>query len=284
MSAVMTERDAFYAELTSRNGALIGPAAQACLRSTRFVIAGCGSTGGSVVRPLVRSGATRFLLFEPGTFELTNLNRQDASVADVGRNKAEVARGGILAVNPGAEVEIVTTGYAASEDGRLEAGDLVLDAIDVTTDAGIAAKLALHAAACRKHLIVVTAYDIAFTQFLELFDYRQLRRPLAGRVRGTASDDVLRALIPASVIPPEIVPELRRRRQDPERPFPQLCATSTLLGALFIPYVLCLLTGRPVRRRLHIDLLSVVQPHTTTVRRRAAGVGPLLSLWRESRG
>ena len=37
----------FYAELISRNRGLISDLEQARLRSTRFVIAGCGSTGDS---------------------------------------------------------------------------------------------------------------------------------------------------------------------------------------------------------------------------------------------
>ena len=80
----------FYDELVSRNRGLIDPEIQRRLREARFVIAGCGSTGGACVGPLVRSGATRFVLVDPGTYELANLNRQDATIDDVGRNKADV--------------------------------------------------------------------------------------------------------------------------------------------------------------------------------------------------
>jgi len=49
-----SEQDAFYAELISRNRGLIDAAEQAALRRTRFVVAGCGSTGGACIMPLVR--------------------------------------------------------------------------------------------------------------------------------------------------------------------------------------------------------------------------------------
>jgi tRNA A37 threonylcarbamoyladenosine dehydratase len=90
----------FYAELTSRNRGLISGLEQTQLRATRFVIAGCGSTGGACVMPLLRSGAERFVLFDPGEYDVSNLNRQDATLADVGRNKAEAAKARILGVNP----------------------------------------------------------------------------------------------------------------------------------------------------------------------------------------
>jgi len=51
---------------------------------------GCGSIGGATVVPLVRLGAERFVLCEPGDYELNNLNRQAADMGDIGRNTAEV--------------------------------------------------------------------------------------------------------------------------------------------------------------------------------------------------
>src|SRR5207244_2006906 len=77
---------------------------------------------------------------------------------------------------------------ADSIGGLLHAGDLVFDAIDVTTPQGISAKLALHEAGVGKRLSVITAYDIASTQFIEIFDYSKQRAPLRGRVRDPQAD------------------------------------------------------------------------------------------------
>ena len=280
------DRDAFYSELTSRNHGLIAPEVQAALRQKRFVVAGCGSTGGAVLMPLVRTGAERFVLLDPGEYELNNLNRQDASLADIGRNKARACADRLLAVNPNCSLEIHEEGVdAATIEGILREGDLVLDAIDVTTQDGISAKLALHAAAVQRRLIVMTAYDIAATQFIEIFDYRTIRTPLAGRIKNPAAgpEAVLRSLIPPLALPREIFAVLLERRRDTNRGFPQLAMTSTFLGALAVEIVLRLLAGKPVKRRIRVDLGDLVRPAF----RRAAGTMrtklELVDLWMKMR-
>jgi hypothetical protein len=276
----------FYSELTSRNRGLISDMVQARLRATRFVIAGCGSTGGACVMPLVRSGAERFVLLDPGEYDVSNLNRQDATLAEVGRNKAEASRGRILSVNPFAMVDVHARGVEPQTIGSvLNPDDFVIDAVDVTTSAGIEAKLALHRSACDRRLMVLTAYDIGPTQWLELFDYRRERRPLAGKVtRIDPPDAILRALIPPLAVPREIFAELLKRREDPERAFPQLAMTSNLLGALIVPYVLRLLTGQPVRRRMRVDLYDLMRPTAQRVGARVRQIGGLTALWWRLRG
>jgi hypothetical protein len=270
--------EAFYAELTSRNRGLIAPELQTALRQTRFVIAGCGSTGGAVVMPLVRTGAERLVLFDPGEYELNNLNRQDATLADIGRNKARVCADRLLAVNPHCSIEVHEEGVDATAiSSLLRENDLVLDAIDVTTQEGISAKLALHDAALARRLTAITAYDIAATQFIEIFDYRKIHEPLAGRVKrpDAGPQAVLRSLIPPSALPREIFAVLLERRREPDRGFPQLAMTSTFLGALAVEIVLRLLMGKPVKRRIRVDLGDLARP---TVRRAADEVRTKLEL------
>ena len=276
----------FYAELTSRNRGLISDLEQTRLRAARFVIAGCGSTGGACVMPLVRSGAERFVLLDPGQYDVSNLNRQDATLADVGRNKADAARARIMAVNPFVAVEVHERGVEPQTIGPiLEPDDFVIDAVDVTTRAGVEAKLALHHAACDQRLLVLTAYDIGPTQWLELFDYRGERRPLGGRVTNVdRPDQVLRALVPPLVVPREIFAELLARKADPDRAFPQLAMTSNLLSALIVPYALRLLTGRRVRRRMRVDLYDLVRPAPQRAGERLRRVGGLAALWWRLRG
>ncbi len=263
------DRDAFYSELTSRNHGLIAPELQSSLRSTRFVIAGCGSTGGAVLMPLVRTGAECLVLLDPGEYELTNLNRHR-----------------LLAVNPNCSIEIHEDGVrTATISTILREHDFVIDAIDVTSQEGISAKLALHDAALSKRLTVMTAYDIAATQFIEIFDYQQVRTPLAGRVKNPSAgpEAVLRSLIPPLALPREIFAVLLERRRDPDRGFPQLAMTSTFLGALAVEIVLRLLAGKPVKRRIRVDLGDLVRPAF----RRAAGQArtklELVDLWMKMR-
>ena len=220
--------------------------------------------------PLLRTGAESLVLLDPGEYELNNLNRQDACLGDIGRNKARACADRLLAVNPYASIEVHEEGvHAGAIAGILRDKDLVVDAIDVTTQDGIDAKLALHDAAVAKRLIVMTAYDIAATQLIEIFDYRRLREPLAGRVKNPAAgpEAVLRSLIPPLALPREIFSVLLERRRDSNLGFPQLAMTSTFLGALAVQIVLRLLAGKPVKRRIRVDLGDLVRPAF----RRAAG-------------
>ena len=58
--------EAFYADLTTRNRGFVSDAAQDRLGQLTVLVAGCGSTGGAAVEPLVRLGVQHFLLAEPG--------------------------------------------------------------------------------------------------------------------------------------------------------------------------------------------------------------------------
>ena len=262
MSQVAADPANFYASFIERNEGLLTTDEQRALRTRRFVIAGCGSTGGACVMPLIRSGAEHLVLLDPGEYELNNLNRQDATVAELGQNKAIVQARHVLAVNPFAEVEVHAEGVLpATIGGLLRPGDIVIDAVDVTSQSGLEAKLALHSAACALRLQVLTAYDIATTQFLELFDYRHERQPLRGLVPLDATpDEMLRALIPLRALPRRVFGVLQRRVSEPDRSMPQLMMTSSLLGALVVPYLLRVALDRRVRRRLWLDVEQPLRP------------------------
>ncbi|HEY1293868.1 MAG TPA: ThiF family adenylyltransferase [Chloroflexota bacterium] len=276
-----TDSAAFYATFIERNEGLLTAEEQRVLRSRRFVIAGCGSTGGACVMPLVRSGAEHLVLLDPGEYDLNNLNRQDASLAEVGQNKAVVQANHVFAVNPFAEVEVHADGVLpATIGGLLRPGDIVIDAVDVTTRSGVEAKLALHSAACTLRLQVLTAYDIGTTQYLELFDYRHERRPLRGLAPPHPTpDQLLRALIPVRALPRRIFGVLRQRASEPDRSLPQLMMTSTLLGALVVPYLLRVALGRPVRRRLWLDVEQPLRPASQQVLELIGCLIGIVRLW-----
>ncbi len=231
--------------------------------------------------PLVRSGAEQLVLLDPGYYELDNLNRQEATLEDVGVNKAVATSDRIAAVNPFAAVEVFEEGVAAETiESRLLPGDFVIDAVDVTTDDGVKAKVALHEAACALHLKVLTAYDIAATQFIELFDYETIDAPLRGRVSEPyTSASVLRALVPPTALPREIFAELRARKNDPGRGFPQLAMTSTLFGAVSVAYLLRAINDEPVKRRIRIDLFDETRPRTARLLARLRRDVGLAGLW-----
>jgi hypothetical protein len=220
----------------------------------------------------VRLGAERLVLAEPDAYELHNLNRQHARLADLGRNKAVVLAEWAAQVNPHARVEVDTAGItAANAAGHVGAAAVVFDAVDVTTAPALACKYLLHQQARLAGVPVICGYDIAGLQLVLAYDYRRPgTRALGGRVCERDLSDPLRFLarvVPLRALPAEIFPELRRQQSGQAASFPQLAYSALLFGALAPRLAIDMLAGRPVRRRIIIDAHDL--PRTTSARLRA---------------
>lgn len=267
MTATHLEAPAeFYAGLTERNRGLIAAADQEALRTATVLVAGCGSTGGAVVEPLVRLGVQHFVLAEPGEFELNNLNRQHAGRADVGRNKAAVAAGRVLAVNPYARVVVEEAGVRPDTvDALLADAAIVIDGVDVTTAAGWRAKYELHAEAARRGVPVVCGYDMSGVQLLRFYDYRTGdRTPLAGEIDEAALAtgsvwELLLRVVRRELVPEDLLLDVRAHREDPDYSVPQLVYASLLFGVLASRYVVDVLAGRPVAGEVVLDVHAIVR-------------------------
>lgn len=98
--AVMSEHD--------RQIRAFGAAGQQRLNLLTVGIIGLGGTGSIVAQQLAHLGVRRFMLIDPDTVEVTNLNRlANASSSDVGQPKTDVAKRYIQSVSPEAEVQTV---------------------------------------------------------------------------------------------------------------------------------------------------------------------------------
>lgn len=98
--AVMSEHD--------RQVRAFGAAGQQRLNQLTVGIIGLGGTGSIVAQQLAHLGVRRFMLVDPDTVEITNLNRlANASPSDAGQPKANVAKRYIQSVSPDAEVQSV---------------------------------------------------------------------------------------------------------------------------------------------------------------------------------
>ncbi|GAA2117217.1 hypothetical protein GCM10009759_63430 [Kitasatospora saccharophila] len=260
--------DDYYAELTVRNRGLIPESAQLALGKARVLIAGCGSTGGAAVEPLVRLGVQDFVLAEPGEYELNNLNRQHARLDDLGRNKADRAAGTIREVNPHARARVYGTGVQDDNVRELLDGvDVVIDGVDVTTLAGWRAKFLLHREAARRGVPVVSGYDMSGTQFVRYYDYRVDPAPLAGRVTEEHLGaervwDLLLRIIPRELVPEDLVQDIRANGADTEYSIPQLVYTSHLFGVLAARYTVAVLAGWPVAAEVTVDVHGLVATGT----------------------
>jgi len=263
----MSATAAFYDELTVRNRGFVPPATQAALRRARVLVAGCGSTGGAVVEPLVRLGVQSFVLADNGAYELNNLNRQNAFLCEVGDDKAAVCGRRVLAINPDAHVQVELRGIEVGDVDRLLAGvDVVIDGVDVTELTGLRAKLALHESAARLGVPVLSGYDMAGTQYVRHYDYdRRPQRPLDGRITeadlaGTDVWTLLARLVPVRRVPVEMLDSARAAQDSPDEPVSQLVYASLLFGALASRMTVELVSGRPVRRHTVVDAHRAVRP------------------------
>lgn len=257
---------AFYPELTSRNAGVIEAHDQVRLGSATVLVAGCGSIGGAAVEPLARIGVRHFLLADPGEYELNNLNRQNATTADIGQNKAQVAAERIRAINPSATVRVFPDGVNEATVRELAGRcDIVVDGVDVTTMSGLRAKYLLHQHAAMQRLPLFTGWDMAGTQYLRVYDYRTLRRVFDGQLTAADLDrldmwQILQRLVPARFVPLEMITVARDNIDNPSFAFPQLVYAADLFGAMAARVVAELLAGRPVRNHICIDLHQESRP------------------------
>lgn len=123
-------------EQLSRTELLIGKNAIECLRKSKVAVFGVGGVGGYVVEALVRSGVGSFELIDNDTVSLSNLNRQIIATRDtVGRDKVDVMKERIHAINPEAIVETHKCFYLpeTAEEFDFTRYSYVVDAVDTVT-------------------------------------------------------------------------------------------------------------------------------------------------------
>jgi tRNA threonylcarbamoyladenosine dehydratase len=269
---------AHYREMTRRNQPSLSPAEQSALHAVRVLVAGCGSIGGAPVVPLVRLGVERFVLCEPGDYELNNLNRQAADLGDIGRNKAAVQAGRARAINPEVEALVEPDGVTPDNvDWLVGTTDVIIDGVDVTEPSGIAAKRALHDEAWRQRRLVISGLDLGGTQVVYAFDYRDGRtRPLNGRLDrapdGLEAVEFLTRLVSPLDVPREMLAYSEAIIRGQAGSPPQLAPTADQFGVLAAWMVLDFAAGRPLRRRVKVAIPDLVMTRRRRVTNEAARV------------
>ena len=265
-----------YREMTRRNQPSLSREEQGALRAVRVLVAGCGSIGGAPVVPLVRLGVERFVLCEPGDYELNNLNRQAADISDIGRNKAAVQADRARAINPEVEALVDPDGVTSDNvDWLVGTTDVIIDGVDVTEPAGIAAKRALHEEAWRQRRLVISGLDLGGTQVVYGFDYRDGRsRPLNGRLEGAPDNldalQFLTRLVSPLDVPRELLAYSEAMIRGQAGSPPQLAPTADQFGVLAAWMVLDFAAGRPIRRRVKVAIPDLVMPRHRRVGNEAA--------------
>lgn len=121
-----------YERAFSRNIGWLTRNEQEKLRGARVAIAGLGGVGGAHLLTLARLGLGKFNIADFDHFEVHNFNRQvGATLATLGRPKAEVLAEQARQINPEAQIHSFGDGVtAANLDEFLRDVDVYVDGID----------------------------------------------------------------------------------------------------------------------------------------------------------
>jgi molybdopterin/thiamine biosynthesis adenylyltransferase len=109
-------------------------ATQQALLDTELAIAGTGGTGNAVGIMAVRAGVQKFKVADLEVFDDVNSNRvMGARIDTMGRNKAQVLKEDILAINPDAQVTVYDEGVNQDNIADfLSSADVALNGLELT--------------------------------------------------------------------------------------------------------------------------------------------------------
>lgn len=256
----------FYQELFKRNQPIIPKTIQDKIKQLRMLVAGCGSTGGAFIEGASRLGVLNFRLVEPDTYALNNLNRQFVYPSDIGLNKAITHKTRIEHLfNKQVQVHVDERGVQPDNiDSLLQNIDIVFDAVDVTTESGMKAKLLLHQEAAKKRLLVFSALDLGYKQWIRVYDYRTNPIALNGNLeKAKECKTPLKALIegfcPIEDLSSEITEEIIRLLKDPTASACQLGSACHLLAAFTGPMLIRVCDNKSLPEIIAIDLMRLLE-------------------------
>lgn len=149
------DQDIIKAEMYSRISSFFGPEKYKAISDSFVIVVGLGGVGSHAANMLVRSGITNIRVIDFDQVTLSSLNRHAmASLADVGKPKAEVMKRRINEIAPWCQVDAVVEMFKGSEAERLLGGSptYVLDCID-----DVATKAELIAFCAKKNIQVLTS-------------------------------------------------------------------------------------------------------------------------------
>jgi len=119
-----------YNKLVLRNGFFIPDKLQDKIADCKLVFIGCGLAS-SVAIAAARMGFQHFCLVDGDTVELSNLNRQDFYLQDIGRNKASVISERIRSINLECEIEVIDRRVGVEDiEALVKGGDIIINSAD----------------------------------------------------------------------------------------------------------------------------------------------------------
>lgn len=122
-----------YNDIFSRNQNLISRREQKKIKESTIAIAGVGGIGGLLAERLIRIGVGHLKIKDPGSFKISNLNRQYASnIQTLQKNKAKEIYKLLKKINPEAVISYSTKGIWSQKDADkfVKGASVVVDAMD----------------------------------------------------------------------------------------------------------------------------------------------------------
>ncbi len=124
----LVNREEIRAALLDRHTA----ATQDKLDAARVAICGCGGLGSTIAVALTRIGVGHLHLIDFDKVDMTNLNRQQYFLKDLGQYKTEALRSNLLQINPFIDITVSTVKVTDENVPMLfENEDIICEAFDV---------------------------------------------------------------------------------------------------------------------------------------------------------
>lgn len=227
---------------------MFGPAGQQILAGLCIGIVGLGGTGSIVAQELAHLGISSFVLMDPDTIELSNLNRVvGAASTDVGRPKVFIAERLIKGINRNATVSPIVGSVNLNETAKKLT---VCDFLFICTDSH-GSRAVLNQLSYQYYL---PAIDMGV-----LIDAKDREIRVTGRIQMIGPG--LSCLLCANILDPEAV---RRdlmtefeRQNDPyivgsPEPQPAVISINGTVSSLAVSMFLSAVTGLPLKSRYQI--------------------------------
>ncbi len=278
-----------YQEFVSSASAFVSHDLQEKIRTTRILIAGNGSIGNPIATMLARSGAEYITNADPEVIEVRNLARQEYFSNQVGKNKAEMTKLNILAINPNATQAVKSISQGITYDNVLElveGSDIIIDGIDIRSSE---MTWELHKNAAKFKKPVIVGYDLAGTAMIKIYRYdlKQMS-PLDDEISETAIKEfvkiktkyhegkisesqyldyvyeVLTGPINPFLVPVEQFKEIINRKAE-DTGTAQIGTTARLVSVLVVEAIKQILAGEPVKGVFSIDVPTIVRKNNPTI-------------------
>lgn len=135
---------------------------QVLIKDFKILLGGCG-IGSVIAETLLRLGFENLTVVDGDLVELSNLNRQNYTEADIGTNKAQALRKRLLDIDSNANIEAIPEYITVGNLPRFKAGyHVAINALDFSTDI----PFLFDEAFCQLGIPVIHPYNLGWAGFV----------------------------------------------------------------------------------------------------------------------